>query len=76
MGYTPPFNLTNNILSLVASISEQLGRLSATVNSNQALTFSEQKQRKVNRERTIQGSLAIEGNQLSEDQITAILEGK
>jgi len=48
----------------VAAISEQLGRLSATVNSNQALTFSEQMQRKVNRVRTIQGSLAIEGNQL------------
>lgn len=71
MSYTPPFTLTNNILSLVASISEQLGRLSATVNSNQALLL-----RKVNRVRTIQGSLAIEGNQLSEDQITAILEGK
>lgn len=71
MSYIPPFTLTNKILSLVASISEQLGRLSATVNSNQALLL-----RKVNRVRTIQGSLAIEGNQLSEDQITAILEGK
>ena len=59
MGYTPPFTLTNKILSLVASNSEQLGRLSATVNSNQALLL-----RKVNRVRTIQGPLAIEGNQL------------
>ena len=32
--------------------------------------------RRVNRIRTIQGSLAIEGNTLSEEQITAILEGK
>lgn len=71
MSYTPPFTLNNKILSLVASISEQLGRLSATVNSGQSLLL-----RKVNRVRTIQGSLAIEGNQLSEDQITAILEGK
>ena len=71
MNYQPPFTLTNKTLSLVASISEQLGRLSATVNSNQSLLL-----RKVNRVRTIQGSLAIEGNQLSEDQITAILEGK
>ena len=71
MSYTPPFTLTNKILSLVASINEQLGRLSATVNSSQSVLL-----RKVNRVRTIQGSLAIEGNQLNEDQITAILEGK
>jgi Fic family protein len=32
--------------------------------------------RRINRIRTIQGSLAIEGNTLSEAQITAILEGK
>lgn len=32
--------------------------------------------RKRNRIRTIQGTLAIEGNTLSEDQVTAILEGK
>jgi len=63
MRYTPP-SLTNKILSLVASISEQLGRLSATVNSNQSLSPCQEKQRKVNRVRTIQGSLAIEGNQL------------
>ena len=71
MSYKPPFTINNKILSLVASISEQLGRLSATVDSSQSLLL-----RKVNRVRTIQGSLAIEGNQLSEDQITAILEGK
>ena len=71
MSYTPPFTLNNQILSLVASISEQLGRLSVTYDSRSSLLL-----RKVNRVRTIQGSLAIEGNQLSEDQITAILEGK
>jgi Fic family protein len=32
--------------------------------------------RRINRIRTIQGSLAIEGNTLTEEQITAILEGK
>jgi Fic family protein len=32
--------------------------------------------RRINRIRTIHGSLAIEGNTLSEAQITAILEGK
>ena len=34
------------------------------------------KLRKANRIRTIQGSLAIEGNTLSTEQITAILNGK
>lgn len=71
MSYAPPFTLNNRILSLVANISEQLGRLSATQSIAQQLLL-----RKVNRVRTIQGSLAIEGNQLSEEQITAILEGK
>ncbi|WP_320176180.1 hypothetical protein [Maridesulfovibrio sp.] len=32
--------------------------------------------RRINRVRTIRGSLAIEGNNLSEEQITAILDGK
>lgn len=32
--------------------------------------------RRINRIRTIHGSLAIEGNTLSEEQITAILDGK
>jgi Fic family protein len=71
MTYSPPFTLNNKIVSLVANISEQLGRLSATQSAEQSLLL-----RKVNRVRTIQGSLAIEGNQLSEEQITAILDGK
>ena len=71
MNYIPPFTLTNKIVSLIASISEQLGALSARSNSAPSLLL-----RKVNRVRTIQGSLAIEGNQLSESQITAILDGK
>jgi len=61
-------------LSLVAAISEQLGQLSAEQHTQQAQQILEL--RKVNRVRSIQGSLAIEGNQLSEDQITAILDGK
>ncbi|KGJ92083.1 Fic family protein [Thalassotalea sp. ND16A] len=69
--YKPPFTLTSKILSLVADISEAVGRL--TVLSEREQDF---KLRRVNRIRTIQGSLAIEGNTLSTDQITAILDGK
>jgi Fic family protein len=67
----PPFTVTPNIIHLVANISEHIGRLSFT--STQA---AELRLNRINRIRTIQGSLAIEGNTLSEAQITAILDGK
>ncbi|TQV87564.1 Fic family protein [Aliikangiella coralliicola] len=69
--HQPPFTLNNKILSQVAEISEAMGRLSVVFEQEQSL-----KLRRVNRMRTIQGSLAIEGNTLSEEQITAILDGK
>ena len=69
--YRPPFTITSEIVSLVASISETVGKLTALTDRD-----SELRLRRVNRIRTIRGSLAIEGNTLSEAQITAILEGK
>ena len=69
--YQPPFTLTPGSLRLVAEIAEAIGRLSAQVASPAALRL-----RRSNRIRTIQGSLAIEGNTLNEEQITAILDGK
>lgn len=69
--YQPPYTLTPEILNLVAQISEILGRLSALTDSTKALHL-----RRINRIRTIRGSLAIEGNTLTEEQITAILDGK
>lgn len=71
MSYQPPLTLTPKILNLVAAISEQLGRYDERENKAQALRL-----RRVNKVRTIQGSLAIEGNSLSVEQITAVLEGK
>ena len=70
MSYTPPFTITANILNLVAEISEQVGELNAS-----ALVSSPQL-RKQNRIKTITGTLAIEGNTLGEEQITAIVDGK
>ena len=67
----PPFTPTPNIIHLVATISEHIGRLSVISTQAAALRLN-----RVNRIRTIQGSLAIEGNTLSEEQITAILDGK
>ena len=69
--FQPPFSLTSDIVSLVADIAEQVGRLSAQPDSGLDLRL-----RRINRIRTVTGSLAIEGNTLSEEQITAILEGK
>ncbi len=71
MTYQPPYTITSNILNLVSEISEGLGRLSAWQEQEGYLRLH-----RINRIRTIQGSLAIEGNTLSEDQITAILDGK
>ncbi len=69
--YVPPFTPTPLILNLVSEISELIGRMSVTQPTEPGLRL-----RRLNRIRTIQGSLAIEGNTLSEEQITAILEGK
>lgn len=69
--YQPPSTLTPAIVSLVARIAEAVGQLSARLEATRDLRL-----RRINRIRTIRGSLAIEGNTLSETQITAILDGK
>ncbi len=70
MSYQPPFTITTDILNLVAQISQQVGELNASqLNASPQL-------RKQNRIKTITGTLAIEGNTLTEEQITAIIEGK
>lgn len=69
--YQPPYTITPEILNRVAAISEAVGRLTARRETATVLRL-----RRINRIRRIQGSLAIEGNTLSEVQITAILDGK
>lgn len=68
---SPPFVITPGMLADVAEIAERLGRSAVAAESAGALRL-----RRVNRIRTIHGSLAIEGNTLNEQQISAILEGK
>ncbi len=72
--YQPPFSITPSILSLVAEISEQLGRWSANLGEDDE-GLSPQL-RRGNRIRTIQASLAIEHNSLTVEQVMAVLEGK
>jgi Fic family protein len=67
----PPYKITAGILELIASISEKIGEVNA------AYLFKPPTElRKKNRIRTIQSSLEIEGNSLSLDQVTAILDNK
>jgi len=70
MRYIPTFSLTDPIVALVASISEQLDALSITPNDNKALL------RSINHARSVQGLLAIDGKVLTEAQLLTIAEGK
>lgn len=68
----PPFEITNKIIGLVADIAELVGRLNSATNRLSTSPML----RRSNRIRTIHGSLAIEQNTLSLEQVTAILNGK
>jgi Fic family protein len=59
------------MLNRVARISELVRQLSVFTDQSQKLHL-----RRINRIRTIHGSLAIEGNTLNETQITAIIDGQ
>lgn len=67
----PPYEITATILKYISSISEKIGAVNAKyiIKTNPTL-------RKENQIKTIHSSLRIEGNILTEEQITAILENK
>nr|WP_303517512.1 Fic family protein [Cellulophaga lytica] len=67
----PPYQITPEILKLITSISEKIGEVNANF-----LNKPSPKLRKQNRIKTIHSSLKIEGNTLTEEQITALLENK
>lgn len=67
----PPFEITNTMICTVAEIAELVGRLTAASQLSANPTL-----RRANRIRTIHGSLAIEQNTLSLEQVTAVLNGK
>lgn len=62
--YQPPFTVTPEVVNSVAAISESIGRL--TVLTSRAANI---RLGRINRIHSIHGSLAIEGNTLSEAQI-------
>ncbi len=67
----PPYEITTSILKLITSISEKIGQVNAVYLVKQSPQL-----RKQNRIKTIHSSLQIEGNTLTEEQITAIIENK
>mgnify|MGYP000827751264 CR=1 FL=1 len=67
----PPFQITNKAINYVAEISELIGRLTSAQHLSVSPTL-----RRANRIRTIHGSLAIEQNTLTLEQVTAVLNGK
>jgi len=67
----PPYEITPSILKLITSISEKIGEVNANL-----LNRPSPQLRKQNRIKTIHSSLKIEGNTLTEEQITALLENK
>lgn len=68
---SPPHTITPAILSLVAEIAGEVGRLGALHSPSKVPML-----RRENRIRSIHASLAIENNTLTLDQVTAVLAGK
>lgn len=67
----PPYEITPLILKLISAISEKIGAVNANLLNKQSPQL-----RKQNRIKTIHASLKIEGNTLTEEQITALLDNK
>ena len=67
----PPYDITTKILKLITSISEKIGEISANLVDRPSPQL-----RKQNKIKTIHSSLRIEGNTLTQEQITAIVENK
>ena len=71
MDYQPDFTVSAAAISMVAEISTLIERYTITQEAAESL-----KLRRANKIKTIQSSLAIEGNTLSVKQVTDILDGK
>ena len=67
----PPYTITKRILKLISSISEFVGEIRAVHIHKHPTEL-----RKENRIKTIQASLAIEGNTMSVEQITDLFNNK
>ncbi len=71
MSYIPPYTISEKAVSLVAEIAAALERYKIVMEGPDGVRL-----RKINHIRTIRGTTAIEGNTLTEEQVTAVLEGR
>jgi Fic family protein len=67
----PSYSISPAVMRLIASISEKLGGINAS-----HLQARRTELRKANQIKTIQSTLEIDGNTLSIDQVTSLLENK
>ena len=69
--YIPPFQITSNMLNLIADIMEKLGKLDTFHNLSKMPVL-----RRNNRINSIHSSLAIEANSLTLDEVKDVINGK
>lgn len=71
MSYVPPYQITDKILSLVAEISEKIGKINERTNLD-----SKPHLRKNNKIRSIHSSLKIEANSLTLNEVRDVINGR
>ena len=71
MSYKPPFTVSADAISMIAEIAARVERYAIRLELTDAVRL-----RRVNKIKTIHSSLAIEGNSLTESQVSDILDGK
>lgn len=69
--YMPPFTVSAKAISMVAEISAMIERYAIRLEHQDSLRL-----RRANKIKTIHSSLAIEGNTLTESQVSDLLDGK
>ena len=69
--YIPKFTVSGKAMRLIMEIAAALERYKIVMEGPDGVRL-----RKLNHIRTIRGTTAIEGNTLTEDQISAVLAGK
>lgn len=69
--YTPPFTVSARAITMIAEVSAVIERYSIRLEQHDSLRL-----RRANKVKTIHSSLAIEGNTLSENQVSDLLDGK
>lgn len=71
LSYKQPYMLNETVVSLIADIAAALERYENVMEGPDSVRL-----RKIDHMKTILGTAAIEGNTLTEEQVTAVMEGK